>query len=79
MKALGVEEDAVIAGKKGSLAKSALAWHVHRRAMAGNKWISARLRMGCPSNLTAHINRIKEASEGEALRMRRKLDMCEIL
>jgi hypothetical protein len=74
MKALGVEEDAVMAGKKGSLTKSALAWHVHRRAMAGHKWISARLEMGCPSNLTAHLNRIKHASEGEALRMRRKLE-----
>jgi hypothetical protein len=30
--------------------------------------------MGCPSNLTAHINRIKQASEGEALRMRRQLE-----
>jgi len=67
-----VEEDAVMAGQQGSLTKSAPAWHVHRRAMSGHKWISAQLRMGCPSNLTAHINRIKHASEGEALRMRRK-------
>ena len=74
MKALWVEEDAEIAGKKGSLTKSALAWHVHRRAMAGHKWISARLRMRCPSNLTAHINRIRQASESEALRMPRKLE-----
>ena len=62
------------AGKKGSLTKSAMAWRVHRGGMAGHKWISVRLRMGCPSNLTAHINRIKQASEGEALNLRRKLE-----
>ena len=74
LKALGMDEDAVMAGKKGALPKSALAWHVHRHALAGHKWISARLQMGCPSNLTAHINRIKHASEGEALSLRRQLE-----
>jgi REP element-mobilizing transposase RayT len=74
MKALGVEEDSVMAGRKGSLTKSVLAWHVHRRAMVSHKWISARLGMGCPSNLTTHINRIKQASDGEVLKVRRKLE-----
>jgi len=40
--------------------------------LAGHKWISAQLEMGCSSNLTAHINRIKWASERAALRIQRK-------
>lgn len=74
MKALGVKEEDLEGGKKSSLIKSALAWYVHKSVLASHKWISGRLQMGCPSNLTVHINGIKNASEGEALRLRKALE-----
>jgi hypothetical protein len=76
MKALGVQEEDLSSGKKGSLIKSALAWYVHRSVLTSHKWISGRLHMGCPSNLTVHMNRFKNAAAGEPLRLRKKLDQA---
>lgn len=74
MKALGVDEERLQREAKGSLIKGALAWYVHRKAMASHKWISQRLQTGCASNLTMYINRIKNAAAGDALKFRKLLD-----
>ena len=70
---LGVKNEALGALNKGDLRKCALAWHIHRHALVTHKWISKRLGTGCERTLTAYINRIKNATDGEALSLRSKL------
>jgi putative transposase len=74
MKALGLKEEDLSCLNKGALVKCALAWHIHRRVLAGHGWISSRLQMGCQSNLTVYINRIQRATDSDARELRRKLE-----
>jgi len=73
MKTLGADDERLQGAAKGSLIKCALAWYIHKEAMVSRKWISGRLQMGCASNLTTYINRIKTPTTGDALKFRKLL------
>ena len=55
LRALGLKEDELSHLPKGHADKCALACAVHARTMASHKWLTARLHMGHPQNLTAYI------------------------
>ena len=74
LKALGLKEEDLGKLNKGDLRKCALAWHIHRYALVGHRWIAGRLKMGCETALTAYMNRIRNATEGKALHLRRKVE-----
>ena len=74
LKALGLKEADLLSARKGSLEKCALAWYVHTNAMVSHEWISDRLRMGHPFTQSLYISRIKSASTGLVLQLRRKLE-----
>jgi len=74
MKVLGVKEEDLLMLKKGSITKSALAWYIHSSALVSHKWITERLKMGSPSNLTLYIKKFKEAAETDVLMLRRMLE-----
>jgi putative transposase len=77
LKALGLKEDNLLRERKGALAKCALAWYVHANALVSHRWISGRLQMGDTSSQSGYIDRIKSASDGDALRLRHKLEQAE--
>ena len=74
LKTLELTESEIARQPKGSVAKCALAWHVHRHALVSNRWLAARLGMGCSANLSLYINRIRTASDREVLAFRRRLE-----
>jgi len=76
LKALGLKEDVLMSERKGSLAKCALAWYIHSNAMVSHEWISDRLQMGSPLGMSLYLARIKNASDGEALLLRRRLEQA---
>lgn len=76
LKALGMKEAEFLGERKGSLAKCALAWYVHANAMVSHEWISNRLQMGSPLGMSLYLARMKNASDGEALVLRGKLEQA---
>lgn len=58
---------------KGDLRKCAAAWLVHSRTTAGHRWIATRLHMGCPSNMTVYIDRVRKATSGPGATLRKRL------
>ena len=71
---LGLAGQSLAELPKGDARKCALAWLVHSRTTVSNVWISARLAMGVPSNMSAYIARVQLSKDPAAARMRRSLE-----
>ena len=74
MEALGLDENMVLAGRKGSDEKCLLAWLVRRRTAVTNEWISRRLKMGRPDCLSRYPQRIEGTRDRRLLLLRGRLD-----
>jgi len=61
MKALGFCEADLAKLPKGDAHKCVLAWLAHRRTMVSHAWLSERLSMGSPSNMSTYTSRARSA------------------
>jgi len=75
LKALGLREQEVLAGKKGSDEKCLLAWLIRRRTSVSNAWISHRLQMGRPDCLSRYPQRIEQTKDRRLLKQRARLEI----
>jgi REP element-mobilizing transposase RayT len=73
--ALDLDENEVLAGKKGTDEKCLLAWLVRRHTHIPNAWISERLKMGRPDCLSRYPQRIETTRDRRLLRLRGKLEI----
>ncbi len=76
---LGLDEAAVLAGRKGSEAKCLLAWLVRRRTHVANSWIAGRLNMGRADCLSRYPRLIEETRDPRLSKLRKKLLKITIL
>jgi len=74
MKLLGLAENAPGELPKGDERKCVLAWLAHSRTMASHKWIAERLGMGCPSNMTHYIAKVRSPGDARMSRLRNKIE-----
>jgi len=73
LKLLGLDDADLVALAKGNTQKCALAWLVHSQTMASHRWITERLCMGVPSNMTRYVQSIACPTTPEEKRMKNKL------
>ena len=74
LKVLGIRNADLKVLAKGDERKRALAWLVHTRTLASQSWISERLHMGNPSNISTYIRMVKEAQSGPMTMLQKALD-----
>ena len=74
LKVFGIRNADLNVLAKGDERKRALAWLVHTRTLASQSWISERLHMGNPSNISTYIRMVKEAQSGPMTMFRKALD-----
>jgi len=73
LEVLGLDETAVLAGRKGSDEKCLLAWLVRRQTAVPNAWISHRLKMGRSDCLSRYPQKIEETNNSSLLKRRKLL------
>jgi putative transposase len=59
--------------RKGAVEKQVIGWLVRNQTSVKNEWIALRLHMGNASNLSRYIRNVREATDGELLRLKSKL------
>jgi len=79
LKALGLDEAAVISGQKGSEKKCLLAWLLRRRTHVPNAWIARRLNMGRADCLSRYPRFIEENRDRQVVKLRKRLESITIL
>ncbi len=73
LKKLGMREEDLDESAKGDVRKRVLAYHVRSRTMICNRWLSERLKMGCPSNISGYLRSVHESSDVRTKKMLRLL------
>ena len=74
MRILGLRDEDLGSLAKGHELKCLLAWLSHSQTMVSHPWISRRLQMGRPSNLSEYIKGIRETTDQRLLGLRRRLE-----
>lgn len=77
MKALGMEEGALVSGRKGKLEKCLLAWLMKKRTVVSNDWITRQLRMGHPSNIPTYVRVMETSGDSRVVRLRKRLEILK--
>jgi len=78
MKVLDMTEDQLEGLRKGEERKCVLAWLVHTRTMASHKWIGERLRMGCPSQISVHVAKVRSNQHTRLNHLRQRVEKAII-
>jgi len=73
---LKLTEDQLGGLPKGDLRKCALACLAHRRTTVRHSWLAARLHMGCVSNMTFYMDRVRKSQDSTVLNMFRCLEQA---
>ena len=74
MSVLKIKEADLEALPKGDETKCVLAWLVHSQTMASHQWISERLRMGVPSNMTKYVEDVKQPISNRIAKIKRNIE-----
>lgn len=74
MMVLGLKDDDLATMAKGDEKKCVLAWLLHARTLASQRWIAERLCMGNPSNISTHVKAAGEAQSGTMAVLRGRLE-----
>ncbi|MHC4777181.1 MAG: transposase [Planctomycetota bacterium] len=76
LRALNMNEEALLALKKGAPEKAAMAWLLHARTTVGNRWISERLQTGHPGRIPVLVRQAREGETAELAKLKGKLAKC---
>jgi REP element-mobilizing transposase RayT len=70
---MGLTEEDLVELPKGAEQKCVAAWLAHTRTTAQHRWLSEKLKMGNPSNMTVHIKHIAHATDRSLLKLKRRV------